>query len=499
MSKSTKKYLIFDIGASSGKVSLADFDGKIFKLKSIYRFNNGAVQVGGILYWDILNIYSEIKKGISIAYSNSRNIVSMAIDTWGCTFGFLDKNKKLLSNPIHFRIKNFDNIVNKFYELIPRKELFELTGGFTNISASIYRLYFLKYINATELKCADRFLMIPDILNYFLTNEAHNEHTMATTTALYDLRKSNWQYKIIEKMGISKDIFQDIIFPGSIVGKINKSVCEELNIEPLNVISSVSHDTASAVSGIPSIEKDINWGFVSTGTWFVLGLETDCPIFSDEVFNNGFANEGNAFSKNMLIKDITGFWILQKCMERWIRDENLYDDYTNIVSLINKEGSFKYFINVEDPLFKMNHSNMPEAIRDYCRKYGREVPDSKKEIINCIFESLVMVIKKNIDLLEKTVNMDLESIYILGGGAKNDFFCQWIANLTKKTVIKGHTEGSSVGNLISQLKADKEISALEEGRKISYESADIKKYFPEDVEKWQEGYGKYLKSLAGYN
>ena len=267
-----KNYLIFDFGASSGRGAVAEFDGEQFDLKVIHRFDNRPVSADKTLYWDILRLFSELKIGTQLAaktYENS--ISSLGIDTWGVDFGFIDKNGKLISNPIHYRDKSRNSVGEELFRIIPERELFNLTGGQLVSEVSLFNMFHLKNSDAPELTCASKFLMTPDIFNYFLTGIVSNEFTMATTTLMFNQKEKKWQEKILEKLNIPKEIFNDVIDPGTKIGNITDYVCEDLGIKTIPIIAPATHDTASAVTGIPVTSKNKKWAFISIGTWCTLG------------------------------------------------------------------------------------------------------------------------------------------------------------------------------------------------------------------------------------
>lgn len=489
-----KNYLIFDIGASNGKCIVAKFSGNKFKMEQVHKFDNAPVCVRGLVYWDILGIFKEIKKGITKALSEYKFIRSMGIDTLGCAFGFLDASGRLIANPVHFRVKFFNEIINRFFKIISKKNLFELTGGIFHPGMSIFRIYMLKEMNATEFLNADKFLMLPDIFNYFCTGIIKNEYTNITSTLLFNLKEKNWQTEIFKKLEIPEDILPDFNFPGEKLGNLSDEFCSEMDINPIDVISVASHDTASAVAGIPVV-KQKKWAFLSMGTWCVLGVETNEPVINEDAFVNGFGNEGGSFSKNLFVKNITGLWLLQECRKKWIKEKNRNISFDELNECMKNVKPFNSFINVNDPVFIDSNFDLPNAIRKYCEKTNQLVPQSIGEITRCIFESLVMSFKYNILTLERIINENIETIYLFGGATKNIFFNQWIANLTGLNVITGFSESTSVGNFILQLKYEKEINNLEEGRELSLNSANLNYYYPSNSEIWLEAFDKYLNLI----
>ncbi|MHB8279942.1 MAG: rhamnulokinase [Candidatus Humimicrobiaceae bacterium] len=490
-----KNYLIFDFGASSGRASVAEFDSKTFSISEVHRFENIPVAASGTLYWDILRLYSELKNGLQKAVKKYDKVNALGIDTWGNDFGFIDKNGKLISNPIHYRDPYRNSVSERLYEVIPAKELFKLTGGQLVTEVSLFNLYALKLSNAVELKNACRLLMIPDIFNYFLTGELINEFTIATTTLMFNPGTKKWAYEIFEKLNISKELFKDVVMPGFEIGNLSASVCRELETRPLKVILPPTHDTASAVTGIPIQNNPRNWGFISMGTWCIIGIETSDLITEDGVIGTGFFNEGGAEDLNLFVKDINGLWIIQQCRAKWISDLNRDIKWEEIVNLASCAEQFKSFIDVDFPVFCGTTNDMPGEIINYCKNIGQQIPSGIGEIARCVYESLALRFRYDLERLENFSGTKIEILHLVGGGTENKLLCQWTANSTRKQILAGPTETTSVGNLLLQLKATGEIKNIKEGRQIALDSSKVLEYNPQNTELWDEAFQRYKKII----
>jgi rhamnulokinase/L-fuculokinase len=250
--------------------------------------------VNGTFYWDILRLFHEIKQGIVKAKKAGFEIESLAIDTWGVDFGLLDKKGDLLANPVHYRDKR-NECFEELFDIIPKEELYGSTGiQFMNFN-TVYQLLAEMKANPKLLDAADRLLMIPDLLNYFLTGVKLNEYTNATTGALVDAKSGKWAYDVLEKFGIPSHIFGDIVLPGTKVGKLSAQVKSEVGSIDADVFTVASHDTASAIMAVPSTEKD--FVYISSGTWSLMGTELSSPVISDKSLEYTFTNEGGAEGK----------------------------------------------------------------------------------------------------------------------------------------------------------------------------------------------------------
>lgn len=492
-----KNYLVFDIGASNGRAIAAKFNGSIFDIEMVHWFENRPVFATDKLYWDILRLYSEIKIGIQHSVKKLKNISSIGIDTFSGDHGFLDSNGKLISNPVHHRDRERNDtlLANKFFDIIPRKELFFMTGSYLISGICAYHLFLLKIKKATELENADKFLMMPDIFNYFLTGRSINEFTNITTTTLYDQKEKKMSDKILTSIGISKDIFPGMVSPGDKIGNISDEVCKELEIGTIPVIAPATHDTASAVASIPVTDKIKEWAFISIGTWCVVGKETKIPVINEKAYEVDYVNEGGTEDTNILFKNLAGLWIIQKCRQKWIEDKGKEITWEEIVKLSSDSKPFQSFINVDEPIFYQPQIDMPEIVRKYCKEKGQYIPASIGEISRCIYESMVLKIRVNICQLEELTNKKIEILYLMGGGTKNKLLCKWIANVTGKPVIIVYTEATAVGNFLMQLKGSGEIKNLAEARQISLDSSRIKCFEPEKKDLWDQVYDRYLKIL----
>ena len=493
-----QNYLIFDFGASNGRAITAGYDGKRFDLEVTHRFENRPVYALGTLYWDILRLFSELKEGILISQKNYKNIKSLGVDTWGVDFALFDKNGKMISNPQHYRDEARAEAARAMEKAgYTREKLFMLTGGLILDIMGIYHFYDLKLSNSPVLDIADKFLMIPDIFNYFLTGNMFNEFTEATTSIVYDLKNNTWSSEILEFLGISGRLFPEVIQPGTKIGDIQKSITEELDIEPISVIAPASHDTASAVTGIPVIDKNKNWGFVSMGTWLVQGMETDKPVISEDAYLSGFANEGGPEGKNFLSKNINGLWIIQQCMEKWRKDAGRNIAWPEIDELFPRAEAFRCFIDADDQVFLPPSPDMPKVIADFCNRKGQSIPSDIGSVARCFYESIVLKIRFNVNNLEKLTGKKIELMQLVGGGTNNRLLCQWIADALGVQVAAGPTETTAVGNLIMQMKGSGEIKNVEEGRQLCISSTDVRRYEPvtSEKEKWDMAYEKYIRIL----
>ena len=489
----SKSYLIFDFGASNGRAICGDFNGKKIEMDVVHRFDNVPVFVGDTLYWDILRLYHDLKIGIVNSLKNNKIISSIGIDTWGADFGLLDKDGKLISNPVNYRDENRVKTSDELFQKIPAKELYFLTGAWVSPIFDLFHLYSLKVKNTVEIKNADKYLPIADLFNYFLTGNAFNEFTRFTTSVFYNQKENKKEDKIFEILDLPINIFPETIMPGEKVGILSNDLCRELQSRPIPIIAPSTHDTASAVAGIPEVGSKKNWAFGSIGTWIAIGRETIIPIINENTFKYVFSNEAGVENSNIFVKNINGLWTIQQCMNKWKIEKGENFSWNDMDSIYPTVKPFKTFIDNDDPVFAKPQTDMPEIIRNYARDKGLPAPEGIDEIARCIYESIVLNFRYYYLLLEKFTDTKIEILHLVGGGIKNNLICQWISNALKIPVIAGPVETTSMGNALMQLKANNEIANLAEGRQVSANSSDINYFEPKDQNLWDAAYNSFIK------
>ena len=474
-----EKFVAIDLGAESGRVIVGDLS----KMEIIYRFPNHLVRVEDSIFWDILGIFNEIKRGLKKAFKKYPNqIASIGIDTWGVDYVLLDDDGDLLGNPYHYRDKRTDNIMELVFDIIPKKEIFTETGiQFMQLN-TIYQLYSFARKKPQIFKNTRYFLTIPDLLNYWLTGIIKNEYSIATTTQLYNPMKKGWSTRILDKLGFKKELFGEIIMPGTKIGKLLPAIAREIGADStVVIIAPACHDTGSAVAAVP-VEDNTNYAYISSGTWSLLGIETPEPIINEMSFKYNFTNEGSADGGFRFLKNVTGFWIIQECKKFWDEMVKSYS-YDELTEIALKYGPANFRIDPDDSKFLkpgLIDDNMPDRIKTYCQETGQKVPESPAEITRGIIESLAGKYTETIKIIEELTGKSIKEIYIIGGGSRNSLLCQLVVKVTGLPVFAGPVEAAAIGNLMIQAKSMGQIKSMVDGRKIIRKSFDIKKYLPEE-------------------
>lgn len=487
-----KKILSFDFGASSGRAMLATLsDGKI-SMREIHRFPNDPVILGGTMYWDVLRLLFEIKAGITKAISEG-GFDAIGIDTWGVDFGMLDKNGKLLANPVNYRDARTDGIPEKVHkEIISSDELYALTGTQCMRFNTVYQLMYLKCYEPELLERTDKILLMPDLFAYMLTGEIKEEVCIASTTNLLDPNSKDWNFDLIDRLGLPKKIFAPIVNSGSVYGMLSDEICKELGCESVPVIAVAAHDTASAVAATPALNND--FVYISCGTWSLFGIEQPAPILSKEACQANFTNEVGFAGRTRFLKNIIGLWLIQESRRQW-RREGIEVGFDTLEKEALESEPFKCFIDVDDPSFE-KAGNLPERVCEYCEKTEQYVPQTRGEIMRCIYQSLAMKYKYTFKSLESLGKRKYNSINMLGGGIKDKLLCKLTADACGVDVFAGPTEATVMGNIAVALYALGEIEDIAELRRTVSNSVEPVHYKPEDTEQWDKAYENYLSKTA---
>ena len=485
----SKDFLAFDLGAESGRGILGCFDGKQIKLKVLHRFPNGGIRILDNLHWDIISLWREIKNTLSICAKNGSNIESIGVDTWGVDFGLLDKTGHLIGLPFHYRDSRTTGVLEKVFDLIPRPSIFELSGcQFMEIN-TIYQLYSMVLTDSPLLRFAETFLTIPDLINFWLTGQKVSEFTNATTTQLYDPRKENWSAELCQVLNIPLGIFPQVIQPGTDIGMILPSITNETAFQPTRVIAPACHDTGSAVAAVPV--QNESWAYISSGTWSLMGIEVEEPIITKHALDLNFTNEGGVDNTFRFLKNIMGLWLVQECRRTWSRsgEQMSYDEISQIAA---QAEPFKALIDPDHHLF-LASGDMPKRIVDFCKQTNQNLPLTKGEIVRSALESLALKYRWVLEKLEFVKGEAIDTIHIIGGGAQNKLLCQFTADATKRQVIAGPVEATSIGNLLVQMASCGAIGSITEGREIIAESSELIYFEPTDNAQWDQVYDRFLE------
>ena len=485
-----KTFLAFDIGASSGRAVLISFQGEKFEMKEIHRFTNRILEMHGRYYWDIFHIYAELKQALTICGKEKVELTSIGIDTWGVDFGLIGADGTILGLPRAYRDPYTSGVPETFFnEQMTCGDVYHPTGIQIMDFNSLYQLYQQGKENFSSLKQADKALFIPDLLAYMLTGNRVCEYTDASTSQLVNPYTKEMDPDLLEAAGVPLTLFDKIVLPGTVVGTLTKSLAQATGVGPVKVVAVAGHDTASAVAGVPTVDPE--FAYLSSGTWSLMGIETEVPIISDESYRENFTNEGGIDGTIRFLKNITGMWLLERCKDEWKQSGRDYS-YVELIDLMKQEAAFRSFVNPNDACFA-NPGNMQNAIRDYCRSTQQPLPENVGQYVRCIFESLTFSYRKVLNTLKQMAPFPIKRLHIIGGGAKNDFLNQLIADVIQMPVVAGPSEATAIGNGLVQARAAGLVNNRWEMRRLILASVSPQIFIPQHTaDTYESAYQRFL-------
>jgi rhamnulokinase len=485
-------FLAVDLGASSGRVMDCRWDGARFNLIETHRFPNGGVRLGSDLHWDVLRLWTEIQNGL-LKWKAAQNAVpaGIGVDAWGVDFCLLDARDRLLGNPYHYRDSRTKGLPESVSGRMNGRELFDATGVQTMEINTSFQLASLAADG--QLGNAHALLMIPDFFQFLLSGAKRAEYTEATTTQLYDLRGRRWSRGTLEKLGLPERIFQEVTMPGETLGTLRASVQADLGFaSAFPCIAVASHDTASAVAAIPGLDEASV--FLSSGTWSLMGVALDEANVTDAAFAGGFTNEGSADGRALLMKNLTGLWILQECLRAWDAAGSPLS-WAELEAASLRAAPFRSFIDTSAGEF-LSPRDMPAAVRSFCAASGQPVPQTPGEVARCVFESLSFAYRAVVESLERITGRALTTIRIVGGGCLNRFLCQMTADACSRRVVAGPVEAAALGNALVQAVATGHFASLHEAQSALRASIEPAEYLPAATGAWSGAYLSYNKVIG---
>jgi rhamnulokinase len=421
-----------DLGASGGRVMAGQVSDSGVALHEVHRFGNQPVTAGGTLYWDILRLYADVRHGLELA-AHQFPLASAGIDSWGVDYGLLDEAGALLGNPVHYRDARTEGVRVP----VPAAELYAVTGIQHLPFNTIYQL-----AATPMLRHAATMLLIPDLLAFWLTGQAGAEVTNASTTSLFDVRAQAWATGLIRKAGLPPRIFPPLRRPGEVIGPI---LGPNGPGSPLPLTAVGSHDTASAVAGVPAAEP--NFAYISLGTWSLAGVELDAPVLTEAGRAANFTNETGIDGTIRYLRNVTGLWLLQESLRTWpdFSLGPLLDEAARIPRL-------RFVIDPDDPVF-LPPGDMPGRIAGWLADRGEAAPDGPAETVRCILDSLALAYRRAIGQAQSLSGRHADVVHVVGGGARNALLCQLTADATGLPVIAGPAEATCFGNVLVQARA----------------------------------------------
>jgi len=486
-----KYFFAVDLGATSGRTiigKLAD-NGQKLQMEELTRFDNNLIETGGHFYWDIYALYAEIIKGLKRAASRQLEITSIGIDTWGVDFVCIGEDNAILRNPLAYRDPHTFTAMEEYLEkVLDRKTVYDITGiQFMNFN-SLFQLYAMRRDKNSALQHARKILFIPDALSWMLTGKAVCEYTIASTSQILNPRTGDLDSKLLQSIGLCREHFGEMVLPGTIIGTLTEEVQRMTGLGAVPVIAVAGHDTGSAVAAVPA--KNKQFAYLSSGTWSLMGIESQEAVINQDSYDKNFTNEGGIEGTTRFLKNICGMWLYERCRKEWPEEVRKLSHPELQGSAMTVEA-FRSILNPDDTLFA-NPSSMIEAIQEYCRNTHQPVPETPAEICRCIFDSLALRYRQVFTWLKEFAPFPLEVLHIIGGGSLNKYLNQFTANALGTEVLAGPQEGTAIGNIMLQAKAAGIVKDSWEMRQIIANSIELKAFHPQDKEAWDHAYEKYL-------
>jgi rhamnulokinase len=479
-------YLAIDLGAESGRVVKGILADDELHLEEINRFSNGMVPIGGHYHWNLIRLYEAMIEAFKICAQSDIPIESIGVDSWGVDFALLAGDESLLGLPVAYRDNRTDGMMEKLFERIPAKRVYKKTGiAFLKFN-TIYQLLALSSQQSQALKNAKHFLMVPDYFHYLFTGKMTNEYTIASTSQGLNLETRTWDPDILKAIDVPDGLMGDLIEPGTVIGPLNEQLQTLTGLGPVPVVAPGGHDTASAVAAVPAEGK--NWAYISSGTWSLMGIETNQPMSTEKAYKYNFTNEGGVCNTVRFLKNIMGLWLVQRCRAAFEKES----DYTTLTQMASDAPAFVSLIDPDRDIF-MNPLSMTDAIDEFCKESGQPVPGSEGAYVRCCLESLAMQYRLVMHQLSEIHNIQFEKLHIVGGGTQNKLLNQFTADATGMPVVTGPVEATVIGNIVMQAIGLGHLESLSQARQIIRQSFPMETYRPKETSIWDRQYDSFLK------
>jgi rhamnulokinase len=479
-----------DLGAESGRVVLGRFDGAKVSLEELHRFPTPPRRHDGHLRWDLNGLWSQVKTGLATAGVAAGTVDGVGVDAWGVDYGLLGRDGKLLGDPISYRDPRTRGMVGQAISRVGREPLYLATGIQIIEINTIFQL--MAEAQGTGLLAqADRLLLIPDLFHHLLCGVAVAEYTVASTTGAYDMASGRWAVDLLDQLGIPTHMLPEVVAAGTDLGPVQ---LELPGYAAAKVVTPPSHDTASAVVGVPFTEPGA--AYISSGTWSLVGVETSEPVINETAMAANLTNEGGAFGTIRLLRNSAGLWLLQESRRQWAREGREYS-YDELVRLATPAPSGVSVVNTDHPDF-VAPGDVPARIRAYCTRTGQPAPADDAALIRCVLDSLALGYRRTVDDLTAVTGRPVPAVHIVGGGSRNQLLNQAVADVTGLPVIAGPVEATALGNLLVQLIALGDVHDLSQAREVVREGAgpEIRRVEPSGADRLAQSYGRYRDLVA---
>jgi rhamnulokinase len=437
-----------DLGASSGRVVVGEVGPDSLRLEESHRFPNGPVRLPGGLHWDVLGLYAHAVDGLARAQRAHGRIDSVGVDSWAVDYGLLDASGALLGNPFHYRDRRTDGVADRVHEQVPHAALYAVNGLQLLPFNTCYQLAAAQ--GTPALEAARTLLLVPDLLNHWLGGVVGAEATNASTTGLLDARTREWSDDVCAAVGVDRALLPALHWPGDVLGPLLPHVREATGIAESAVLTAVgSHDTASAVVGVPMEPERA--AYISLGTWGLVGLELEQPVLTEASRAANFTNELGVDGRVRYLRNVMGLWLLQESLRTW----NAAGEPAELPRLLDAAAALPAggpTVDVDDPRF-LPPGDMPARLRELVGESGGAPPASQVEVVRCVVDSLAVALARAVRDAARLSGREVEVVHVVGGGAQNALLCQLTADACGLPVVAGPVEATAIGNVLVQARA----------------------------------------------
>jgi rhamnulokinase len=483
-----KVYLAIDLGAGSGRIVAGVYDGSTLEIQEVHRFPNDGIEIDGCCYWNTPQLFASILEGLKKAVTkHGDSVVSIGTDTWGCDYALLDSQGDVLGGHRQYRDPWVEGMQGELNQRMAPAQVYQDTGVMPAFYNSSLHLLAEQVKDNSCFDAADRILFTPDLLAYWLCGVQANERTITSTSQLYNPIKRDWAWEVIDAIGLPRKIFKNIVSSATVLGSLTDDVVKKTNItHDIKVVASAGHDTASAVAGLP-MERGGLW--LSSGTWSIIGVESETPVTTPEAYEAALCNEGGVNKTTRLLHNVSGLWLIQECRRYWI-EQGEEISFAELARLAEEAEPFTAFIDPNDSTFA-SPGDMPSKIQAFCEKTEQRKPHSKGAVLRVATESLALKYRQIVESLEKVTGRTFDVLNAGGGGVQNEFLVQATADAIGINVVTGPIEATSCGNIITQMVATGDLHDITAGRKLIATSMETKTYTPKSSGDWQEPYKRF--------
>ena len=463
-----------DLGASSGRVMAARVGPDRLDLTEVHRFANRPVRTRGTLHWDVLRLYAGVLDGLRAAGREAGRVDGVGIDSWAVDYGLLDADGALLGNPVHYRDARHSTAVSAVHAVVPPDELYRVTGLQHLPFNTVFQLAAAR--GTAQLAAARTALLVPDLLAYWLTGAVGAEVTNASTTGLLDATTRGWAGELVDRLGLDLGLLPPLHQPGERLGELTADVLAETGLTgPVPVTAVGSHDTASAVVGVPATTD--RFAYVSCGTWSLVGVELEKPVLTEASRAAGFTNELGVDGTVRYLHNVMGLWLLQESQRTWAAS-GLPADLPDLLAAAARVPAFTALVDPDDPRF-LPPGDVPARIAEVCRETGQAPPRDPAGVVRCILDSLALAYRCTVRWAAELSGREVEVVHLVGGGARNTLLCQLTADACGLPVLAGPVEAAALGNVLVQARGLGVLSGgLPELRALLRQTQDAQLYLP---------------------